>query len=174
MIVVMSPSLIVNRTRLLVGATLLAGSFALTLASRRRVAHSLATAHVRSALVRARDQRSSARRRRGRAAVANDLAPMSHLRRLHPHALPRRSAAGLKGTAMIETFDGFNAFNAEDLVAWALREFGGDAAIASSFGLEDVALIDIASRSGVTFNVFTLDTDFLFPETYALIDRLEQ
>jgi len=34
-IVTISPSLIVNRTRLLVGATLLAGSFALTLASRR-------------------------------------------------------------------------------------------------------------------------------------------
>ena len=35
-IVAIFPSLIVNRTRLLVGATLLAGSFALTLASRRR------------------------------------------------------------------------------------------------------------------------------------------
>jgi len=66
------------------------------------------------------------------------------------------------------------SLNAQDLVAWALREFGADAAIASSFGLEDVALIDVASRTGLPFNVFTLDTDFLFPETYALIDRLEQ
>lgn len=66
------------------------------------------------------------------------------------------------------------SFSAADLVAWTLREFGGDAAIASSFGLEDVALIDLASRSGQPFSVFTLDTDFLFPETYALIDQLER
>jgi phosphoadenosine phosphosulfate reductase len=34
-------------------------------------------------------------------------------------------------------------------------------------------LIDIASRRRLPFRVFTLDTDFLFPETYALIDEIE-
>ena len=46
--------------------------------------------------------------------------------------------------------------------------------IASSFGAEDVVLIDVASRLGQPFRVFTLDTDFLFPETYSLIDAIEK
>ena len=32
----------------------------------------------------------------------------------------------------------------------------------------------MASRLGQPFRVFTLDTDFLFPETYALIDAIEE
>ena len=61
----------------------------------------------------------------------------------------------------------------QSLVRWALEQFGARVAIASSFGPEDVVLIDIASKSGLPFRVFTLDTDFLFPETYALIDQIE-
>ena len=41
------------------------------------------------------------------------------------------------------------------------------------FGAEDVVLIDMASRLAPAFRTFTLDTDFLFPETYALIDGIE-
>jgi phosphoadenosine phosphosulfate reductase len=57
---------------------------------------------------------------------------------------------------------------------FGLRTYGESLAIASSFGAEDVVLIDMAARLGVNFRVFTLDTDFLFPETYALIDTIEQ
>ncbi len=63
---------------------------------------------------------------------------------------------------------------AHELISAALAEFGGDIAIASSFGAEDVVLIDIASKLGAPFRVFTLDTDFLFPETYELIERIEE
>ncbi len=59
------------------------------------------------------------------------------------------------------------------IIEKALKEFGQRIAIASSFGPEDVVLIDLAARSGLPYRVFTLDTDFLFPETYALIDRIE-
>lgn len=59
------------------------------------------------------------------------------------------------------------------LVRHMLEQFGGRVAIASSFGPEDVVLIDYASKSGLPYRVFTLDTDFLFPETYALIDEVE-
>ena len=59
-------------------------------------------------------------------------------------------------------------------LAWGLSQFGKSLAIASSFGAEDVVLIDQASRLGLDFRVFTLDTDFLFPETYALIDTVEK
>src|SRR5262249_22751169 len=47
-------------------------------------------------------------------------------------------------------------------------------AIASGFGVEGMALIDLASHVNRSFRVFTLDTEFLFPETYELMDRVEK
>jgi 3'-phosphoadenosine 5'-phosphosulfate sulfotransferase (PAPS reductase)/FAD synthetase len=35
-------------------------------------------------------------------------------------------------------------------------------------------LLDLASRVRSDFRVFTLDTEFLFPETYDLMDRVEK
>lgn len=65
-------------------------------------------------------------------------------------------------------------WTAEEIIQLGLNDYGSDIAIASSFGAEDVVLIDLAARTGLPFRVFTLDTDFLFPETYALIDSIEQ
>jgi phosphoadenosine phosphosulfate reductase len=65
-------------------------------------------------------------------------------------------------------------WTATEVIEWGLSEYGGEIAIASSFGAEDVVLIDMAAKLAPRFRVFTLDTDFLFPETYALIDRIEQ
>jgi phosphoadenosine phosphosulfate reductase len=62
----------------------------------------------------------------------------------------------------------------QEVLAWAAREFGDRAAVASSFGAEDVVLIDIVCGINAPFAVFTLDTDFLFPETYELISRIEK
>lgn len=64
-------------------------------------------------------------------------------------------------------------WEAAEVVRWALAQFGRKISLASSFGAEDVVLLDLASRSGLPFRVFTLDTDFLFPETYDLISRME-
>jgi len=61
----------------------------------------------------------------------------------------------------------------EQALRWGLARFGQSMAIASSFGAEDVVLIDVASRLGLPYRVFTLDTDFLFPETYTLIEVIE-
>ena len=63
---------------------------------------------------------------------------------------------------------------AEDLLRWAFTAFGSHVEIASAFGAEGVVLIDIASRIQSPVRVFTLDTDFLFPETYELMRRLER
>ena len=71
------------------------------------------------------------------------------------------------------TIENAEALDAEDLIRQGLGAFEHDIAIASSFGAEDVVLIDMAAKSGLPFRVFTLDTDFLFEETYALIDRLQ-
>jgi phosphoadenosine phosphosulfate reductase len=65
------------------------------------------------------------------------------------------------------------AWSPEQLLAWAATEFGS-VAIASSFGVEDMALIDFASRNPQPIAVFTLDTAFLFPETYKLIEATEK
>jgi phosphoadenosine phosphosulfate reductase len=65
-------------------------------------------------------------------------------------------------------------WSSEQALRWGLSRFARSLSIASSFGAEDVVLIDIASRTGLPFRVFTLDTDFLFPETYALIEIVEK
>jgi phosphoadenosine phosphosulfate reductase len=46
------------------------------------------------------------------------------------------------------------------------------AVLASSFGAEDMVLIDLIGRHQVPIRVFTLDTGRLHEETYALIDRV--
>ena len=60
-----------------------------------------------------------------------------------------------------------------EVVHWAAAYHAPNVAIASSFGAEDVVLIDLAAREKEPIRVFTLDTGVLFPETYALIDRIE-
>lgn len=76
--------------------------------------------------------------------------------------------------SLVEVQAAAERWSAEEVLAWAAREFGDKAALASSFGAEDVVLMDIVSRINAPFAVFTLDTDFLFPETYELISRIEE
>lgn len=59
----------------------------------------------------------------------------------------------------------------EQIVNRALEAFGADCVIAFS-GAEDVALIDMAVKSGRQFKVLTLDTGRLHAETYRFIDRV--
>ena len=51
---------------------------------------------------------------------------------------------------------------------WPAIRFG------TGFGLEGCALVDMIARHRLPVDVFTLDTGLLFPETYALWQRLEQ
>jgi len=59
-------------------------------------------------------------------------------------------------------------------LAWAFETFGNDVAISSAFGAEGMVIIDMASRVRKDFRLFTVDTEFLFPETYNLMDRIEE
>ena len=45
-------------------------------------------------------------------------------------------------------------------------------ALASSFGAEDMVLIDLIAKNALPIGVFTLDTGRLPEETHALIDRV--
>jgi phosphoadenosine phosphosulfate reductase len=56
---------------------------------------------------------------------------------------------------------------------WAFEEFGDTLTIATGFGAEGVALIDMAVKITPTPPVFFLDTGFLFAETYELRNRIE-
>jgi len=66
------------------------------------------------------------------------------------------------------------AWSPEQVLAWAFENYGKNVAIASGFGVEGMAMIDLASHVSGSFRVFTLDTEFLFPETYELMDRIEK
>lgn len=65
------------------------------------------------------------------------------------------------------------AWKPDQVLDWAFHTFGETVAISSAFGVEGMALIDIASRVRPNFRLFTLDTEFLFPETYTLMDQIE-
>jgi phosphoadenosine phosphosulfate reductase len=61
----------------------------------------------------------------------------------------------------------------EQVLAWAFATYGDNIAMATGFGVEGMALLDIAFQVNPDVKVFTGDTEFLFPETYDLIDRVE-
>ena len=66
------------------------------------------------------------------------------------------------------------AWSAERVLNWAFETFGDRVAISTALGSGGMVMIDIAAKLPRKFRVFTLDTKFLFPETYTLIDRVEQ
>jgi len=70
--------------------------------------------------------------------------------------------------AAAETWD------AQRVINWAFLTFGDEVAISTALGSGGMVVIDMASKVRHTFRVFTLDTKFLFPETYNLIHRVEQ
>ena len=66
----------------------------------------------------------------------------------------------------------FEDASPQDVLAWALGRFGARIAVASSFGLEDVTLIDMAAAIRPDVRVFCLDTGRLHQETYDVMDRI--
>lgn len=66
------------------------------------------------------------------------------------------------------------SWNPEQVLSWAFATYGDNVALATGMGVEGMALLDIAHRINPDVKVFTGDTEFLFPETYDLIDRVEQ
>ncbi|HOK40754.1 MAG TPA: phosphoadenylyl-sulfate reductase [bacterium] len=67
--------------------------------------------------------------------------------------------------------------SALEILKWAKEEFKNDVVLASSFGAEDVVLIDLwAKMADDNFKprVFTLDTGRLPEETYKLMDKIRE
>jgi phosphoadenosine phosphosulfate reductase len=60
------------------------------------------------------------------------------------------------------------------IVRWAFDEFGSTLTFATSLGIEDCVITDMIARQSLPISFFTLDTELLFPETYALKDVIEK
>ena len=70
--------------------------------------------------------------------------------------------------------DSFESKKPQDVIAAAVERYAPKIVVACSFGAEDVVLVDMVHRINPTVPLFYLDTDFLFPETYATRDRVIQ
>ncbi len=83
---------------------------------------------------------------------------------------PRPSLAQLQG--MAENMENKSAY---DVLKWAIDTYGSCVGLASSFGAEDVVIIDLMNKiDSKNAKVFTLDTGRLNQETYDIIDIIRK
>jgi phosphoadenosine phosphosulfate reductase len=66
----------------------------------------------------------------------------------------------------------FEAKTPQDVLRWGIELFPDGITLACSFGAEDVVLVDMIARIDRTVPLFYLDTDYLFPETLEVRDRI--
>jgi len=81
-------------------------------------------------------------------------------------------SAIIRRSRIIKIPDSVENMNAFEILEWALGTFHPKIALASSFGAEDVALIDMMCKILPKPRIFTLDTGRLHQETYDLMDRI--
>ena len=61
----------------------------------------------------------------------------------------------------------------QEIVRWAIENFFPDITLACSFGgVSGMVLLDMAMKINTEVSVFYVDTDFLFPQTHALKDKV--
>ena len=70
--------------------------------------------------------------------------------------------------------DNFSHSYPHEIIAWARHRFGEGLVMATGFGPEGIVILHIVQQAAPGTQVFYLDTDLLFPETYQLRDQLEQ
>src|ERR1044072_1743176 len=69
----------------------------------------------------------------------------------------------------------FEKKSANDVLEWSIGNFGNKIALASSFGAEDVVLIDMMIKIDRTkTKILTLDTGRLNQETYDVMDEIRK
>ena len=62
--------------------------------------------------------------------------------------------------------------SAEELIQWAMDQYGLKAGLACSFGMEDMVLINMIAKLKGPITIFTLDTGRLHEETYEIMERV--
>jgi phosphoadenosine phosphosulfate reductase len=80
---------------------------------------------------------------------------------------------GLQIASITELAGTYTSRHPQDILALAIEEYSPRLAISFS-GAEDVVLIDIASKLGGEFKVFSLDTGRLHAETYQFIEKVRE
>ncbi len=68
----------------------------------------------------------------------------------------------------------FEARPLDELLLWAVATFSPKVALVTSFGPTGMVVLDRLAKLSPGFRVITLDTDFLFEETYALRERVQR
>ena len=68
----------------------------------------------------------------------------------------------------------FEKATPQEVLEWAIHKFGSKVALASSFGAEDVVLIDMLAKIDKKARVFSIDTGRLHQETYNVIDATRE
>ena len=62
--------------------------------------------------------------------------------------------------------------SADELIQWAMDQYGLKAGLACSFGMEDMVLINMIAKLKGPITIFTLDTGRLHEETYEIMERV--
>ena len=65
----------------------------------------------------------------------------------------------------------FEKKTAHEIVQWTINQYGHRAGLASSFGMEDMVLIDMLTKAEGKITIFTLDTGRLHEETYKIMEQ---
>jgi phosphoadenosine phosphosulfate reductase len=68
--------------------------------------------------------------------------------------------------------DSFEGQSAQKILQWVADQYGNKAGLASSFGMEDMVLIDMLAKVDGDITIFTLDTGRLHEETYETMERV--
>lgn len=68
----------------------------------------------------------------------------------------------------------FEKRSVEDLLCWTLWTFGDKVAQVTSFGPAGMVILDHLARLSPGVRVITIDTSFLFPETYELWQEIQR
>ena len=75
---------------------------------------------------------------------------------------------------IVQINGGLKSKRPQDVLKWALDTFSPHITLASSFGVEDVALIDMALKIDPKIRIFTLDTGRLNEETYEVMEKIRE
>ncbi len=71
-------------------------------------------------------------------------------------------------------YSGLDTATAQEVLSWALAEFGDSLAISTSFQKEGMVVIDMAARINPRVRVFTIDTGRLPEETHQMMETVRQ
>jgi phosphoadenosine phosphosulfate reductase len=85
-----------------------------------------------------------------------------------------QSAAGGDAKALADLNRVLEPLSAEKRVAWSLEHLPGAHVLTSSFGAQAAVSLHLVTRWAARLPVILLDTGYLFPETYAFVEKLTE